>query len=92
MKHTKKLNFRFLAKIFWAIAHLLIYHERPKRIAHGCSFVISNLSHSLTVAHLATFMGLTSTDSSKSLSLNWLSYHLLQPYSIKVTVGVTEQW
>ena len=35
---------------------------------------------------------LTSTDSSKSLSLNWLSYRLLQPYSIKVTVGVTEQW
>ena len=92
MKHTKKLNFRFLAKIFWAIAHLLIYHERPERIAHGCSFVMSNLSDSLTVAHLATFMGLTSTDSSKSLSLNWLSYHLLQPYSIKVTVGVTEQW
>ena len=35
---------------------------------------------------------LTSTDSSKSLSLNWLSYRLLQPYSIKVTVGETEQW
>ena len=35
---------------------------------------------------------LTSTDSSKSLSLNWLSYRLLQPYSLKVTVGVTEQW
>ena len=45
-----------------------------------------------TDKRLSTFMGLTSTDSSKSLSLNWLSYHLLQPYSIKVTVGVTEQW
>ena len=53
MKHTKKLNFRFLAKIFWAIAHLLIYHERPERIAHGCSFVMSNLSDSLMVAHLS---------------------------------------
>ena len=35
---------------------------------------------------------LTSTDSRKSLSLNWLSYRLLQPYSIKATVGMTEQW
>ena len=37
-------------------------------------------------------MDLNSTDSSKSLSLNWLSYRLLEPYSLKVTVGVTEQW
>ena len=34
------------------IAHSLIYHERPERIAHGCSFVMSNLSNSLTVALL----------------------------------------
>ena len=44
------------------------------------------------VVAISMLMGLTSTYSSKSLSLNWLSYHLLQPYSIKVTVGVTEQW
>ena len=34
-------------------AHLLIYHERPERIAHSHSFVMSELSDSLTVAHLS---------------------------------------
>ena len=33
-------------------SNLLIYHERPERIAHSRSFVLSNLSESLTVAHL----------------------------------------
>ena len=42
--------------------------------------------------HIDDVTDLTSTDSCKSLSLKWLSYRLLQPYSIKVTVGVTEQW
>ena len=45
-KHTKKYNF------FEEIAHLLIYHEQPERIAHGCSFVMSDLSDSLMVALL----------------------------------------
>ena len=56
-----------LVKCFERIAHLLIYHERPERIAHGCSmficyerlkrfdlgcsFDMSYLSNSLTVAH-----------------------------------------
>ena len=31
----------------------LIYHERPERIAYSGSFVMSNLSDSLTVAHLS---------------------------------------
>ena len=35
------------------IAHSLIYHERPERIAHGCSFFMCDLSDSLTVAHLS---------------------------------------
>ena len=30
----------------------LIYHERPEQIAHSCSFVMKNLSNSLTVALL----------------------------------------
>ena len=33
-------------------AHFLIYHERPERIAHGHTFVMSGLSDSLTVALL----------------------------------------
>ena len=41
-----------MPKSFEQIAHLLIYYERPERIAHGCPFVIINLSDSLTVAHL----------------------------------------
>ena len=41
---------------------------------------------------LSTMTDLTSTDSSRSLSLNWLLYRLLEPYSLKVTVGVTQQW
>ena len=32
--------------------NLLIYHEQPEGVAHGCSFVMSDLSDSLTVAHL----------------------------------------
>ena len=34
-------------------AHSLIYHERPERIAHDRSFVMSDLSDSLTIAHLS---------------------------------------
>ena len=47
MKHTKKWDFnqKFLSK-------LLIYHEWPERITHGCSFVMSTLSDLLTVALL----------------------------------------
>ena len=44
----------------WAIhwknewfAHSIIYHELPERMAHICSFVLSNLSDSLTFAHLS---------------------------------------
>ena len=43
----------FLSKIFERIPHSLIYHERPKGITHGGSFVMSDLSDSLTVAHLS---------------------------------------
>ena len=31
------------------IAHLLIFGKRPERIAHSCSFVMSDLSDLLTV-------------------------------------------
>ena len=31
--------------------HLLIFGEQPERIAHGCSFLVSDLSESLMVAH-----------------------------------------
>ena len=33
-------------------------------------------------------MGLTSTDSIKPIGLNWLSYHLLEPYSLKLVLNV----
>ena len=32
-------------------AHLLIFGERPERFTHDCSFLMSNLSKSLMVAH-----------------------------------------
>ena len=52
-KTYQKIKFRlFFAKIFERIAYSLIYNEQPERITHGCSFVLSNLSESLTVAHL----------------------------------------
>ena len=35
------------------MSNLLICPERPERIAHICSFVMSDLSDSLTVAHLS---------------------------------------
>ena len=65
IKHNKILD--FLAKCFWAnrsFTHLswvtwancswsLICHERHEGFAHSRSFVLSNLSDSLTVAHLS---------------------------------------
>ena len=63
-KTYQKIRFNF----FERTVHLLIYHERPERIAHGCSFVtheqpeqfahsrsfdMSDLSDLLTVAHLS---------------------------------------
>ena len=54
MKHTKKVKNQiidFLGKFFERIAHSLISSERPQQIAYGPSFVLSNLSDSLTVAH-----------------------------------------
>ena len=39
--------------IFEKIAHSLICHERPEQIAHGCSFVLSDLIDSLIVTHLS---------------------------------------
>ena len=56
-------------------AHSLFYHERPEQIANGCSFVVahdcsfvlSDLSKSLTVAHLT--------------SANWVNERMInQPY------------
>ena len=49
---SKRTNEQFAQKIEW-FARLLIYHEWPKRIAHSCSFFMSDLSDSLTVAHLS---------------------------------------
>ena len=48
---NKRANERFTQKNK-QLAHLLIYHEQPELIAHSCSFVLSNLSESLSVAHL----------------------------------------
>ena len=41
----------YWTNFFERIARSLIYHEQPERIAHGCSFVLSDLSDSLKVAH-----------------------------------------
>ena len=41
-----------LIKNKW-FAFLLFYHEQLKKIAHRCSFVMSNLSDLLTVGHLS---------------------------------------
>ena len=50
--HDKRANEQ-IACFFERIAHSLIYHERLEKIAHGRSFVLSNLSDSLTVTHLS---------------------------------------
>ena len=39
--------------MFEQIAYLLIYHKRPERFAYSRSFVLSNLSDSLTVTHFS---------------------------------------
>ena len=49
---SKRANERFAQKNE-QFAHLLVYHERLERIAHGGSFDMSDLSNSLTVAHLS---------------------------------------
>ena len=46
----KWANARFAQKSE-QFAHSLIFRERPKRFAHGCSFLVSDLSKSLMVAH-----------------------------------------
>ena len=51
MLKNKILDF-FLQKLVEGIAHSLIYHERPEQIPQGRSFVLSDLSKLLTVAHL----------------------------------------
>ena len=49
---SERANERFAQKNEW-FTHSLIYHERPEGIAHGHIFDMSNLSDSLTVAHLS---------------------------------------
>ena len=53
--HQKRGN-RSFAHFLWATwancSRSLIRHAQPERFAHGCSFVLSNLSESLTVAHV----------------------------------------
>ena len=55
--HSKKQDIRSFAHLSWVTwancSHLLICHERPERFAHSRSFVLSNLSESLTFAHLS---------------------------------------
>ena len=48
LKHTKKKSLYFFTKFVERIAHSLIWHEGPERIANSRSFVISDLSDSLT--------------------------------------------
>ena len=46
---SKRANEQFAQKI----SNLLIFHERPDRISHSRSFVMCDLSESLTVADLS---------------------------------------
>ncbi len=47
-------SFAHLSWVTWAnCSWSLICHERPEQFAHGHSFVLSDLSDSLTVAHLS---------------------------------------
>ena len=50
------------------------------------------LATTLHSGHYRRLMDLPSTDSIKSIGLNQVSYHLLGPYSLTVTMRVTEQW
>ena len=64
IKHTKNKILDFLPNFFERIAHSLISYEQPERIAHSCSFVLTDLSDLLTVAH---FLWATWVICSKSL-------------------------
>ena len=55
---SKRANVQFSQKNE-RFAHLLIYHEQPERNPHSWSFVISNLSNSLTVALLINMSNLS---------------------------------
>ena len=50
IKHTKKYDLGFFSQNLLSES-LLIYHEQPERVAHGCSFVMSDLSNLLMVAY-----------------------------------------
>ena len=51
-KKSDSLILSFLVSDLSNSLTLLIFGGRPERFAHSCSFVLSNLSESLTVAHL----------------------------------------
>ena len=52
--HSKKGVICSFALLSWANrSQSLFCPEHPERFSHGCSFVMSNLSTSLTVAHLS---------------------------------------
>ena len=52
IQNIQKTKILATKKNLW-IANWLIYHERPERFAHSHSFDMSDLSNSLTVAHLS---------------------------------------
>ena len=55
---SKSLIVAHLSSAPWEIrSRLLFWYERTEQFAHSCSFVLSNLSKSLTVAHLIWAMG-----------------------------------
>ena len=88
----------FLSAFFERITYSLIYHERPERIAHGRSFVLSNLSESLTVTHLI-WAKLANEQMSDAQMSEFPALHISMLYALfckydllDVTICITRSW
>ena len=63
-------------------AHSLFYHERPERIAHSCSFVMRDLSDSLTVTLLSLVIWANRSQSPIKMSNFWADEQIPNPARI----------
>ena len=77
-------SFAHLSWVTWANwSQSLICHERPERLAHSCSFDMSNLSYLLTVAHLIWAIWAI-----ERISNEWMSEFPALPFSLVLRTPV----
>ena len=74
------------------MAHSLIFSERPERIAYSRSFVLSDLSESLTVAHLIWAKWANERIPSPALLLNFIKFWNIWLFGVVGSAGYYKQF